>query len=241
MNLRMRFSALLLCLCLGHVASVQASEPGWYGVGFGGESSASGLSQGQVDENLVSIFNSVGLDVVNFTSTLDDSDTGFGLTGGYQLNDHFAIEFAYVDLGSLDYQATATVSDGVAQGDAELTLESSAHGPVVSVLGILPIGERFSVFGRVGLSLLNAEGTARIALEGVSERASQSSQKSDPAVGVGAEFSLSKHFAVRLAYDRYFDVGTEDVIGDVDADLITLGMRIGFGWFRQDSLKTGNR
>ena len=232
MNLRMRSSALLLCLCFGFVASVQAAEPGWYGVGFGGESSASGLSQGQVDENLVSIFNSVGLDVVNFTSTLDDSDTGYGLTVGYQLNDHFAFEFAYVDVGSVDYRSTATVSDGVVQGDAELGLESSAHGPVLSVLGILPIGERFSVFGRAGLSLLNAEGTARISLEGISERASQSSQKSDPVLGVGAEFSLSKHFAIRLAWDRYFDVGTEDVIGDVDADLITLGMRMGFGWFR---------
>jgi OmpA-OmpF porin, OOP family len=232
MNLRMRPSALLSCLCFGFVASVQAAEPGWYGVGFGGESSASGLSQGQVDENLVDIFNSVGLDVVNATSTLDDSDTGYGLVVGYQLNDHFAFEFAYVDLGSVDYQATATVSDGVVQGDAELALESSAHGPVLAALGILPIGERFSVFGRVGLSLLNAEGTARIALEGISERASQSSQKSDPVLGVGAEFNLSKHFAIRLAWNRYFDVGTEDVIGDVDADLITLGMRMGFDWFR---------
>ena len=232
MNLRMQSSALLLCLGFGLVTFAQAAEPGWYGVGFGGESSASGLSQGQVDENLASIFNSVGLDVVNVTSTLDDSDTGFGLTGGYQLNDHFAIEFAYVDLGSIDYQANATVSDGVVQGDAELRLESSAHGPVLSALGILPIGERFSVFGRVGFSLLNAEGTARIALEGISERASQSSQKSDPVLGVGAEFNLSKHFAIRLAWDRYFDVGTEDVIGDVDADFITLGMRIGSGWFR---------
>ena len=88
------------------------------------------------------------------------------------------------------------------------------------------------MFGRVGFSLLNAEGTARIALEGISERASQSSQKSDPVLGVGAEFNLNKHFAVRLAWDRYFDVGTEDVIGDVDADFITLGIRIGSGWFR---------
>jgi len=231
MNLRMRSSALLLCLGIGLVASAQAAELGWYGVGFGGESSASGISQSQADENLVAIFESVGLDVVDLTATLDDSDTGFGLAGGYQLNDHFAVEFAYVDLGSVDYRASATVSDGVDEVDVDVGLESSAQGPVLSALGILPIGERFSLFGRVGLSLLNAEGTARIALDGISQRASQSSQKSDPMLGVGAELSLSKHFTIRLAWDRYFDVGTEDVTGDVDADLITLGMRIGFGWF----------
>jgi len=232
MNPRMRSSGLLLCLGIGLVASAQAAELGWYGVGFGGESSASGISQNQVDENLVAIFESVGLDVVDLTATLDDSDTGFGLAGGYQLNDHFAVEFAYVDLGSVNYRASVTVSDGVDQADADVGLESSAQGPVLSALGILPIGERFSLFGRVGLSLLNAEGTARIALDGISQRASQSSQKSDPMLGVGAELSLSKHFAIRLAWDRYFDVGTENVTGDVDADLITLGMRIGFGWFR---------
>ena len=232
MNPRMRSSGLLLCLGIGLVASAQAAELGWYGVGFGGESSASGISQNQVDENLVAIFESVGLDVVDLTATLDDSDTGFGLAGGYQLNDHFAVEFAYVDLGSVNYRASVTVSDGVDQAEADVGLESSAQGPVVSALGILPIGERFSLFGRVGLSLLKAEGTARIALDGISQRASQSSQKSDPMLGVGAELSLSKHFAIRLAWDRYFDVGTEDVTGDVDADLITLGMRIGFSWFR---------
>lgn len=232
MNRKTRSGALLVCLGFGLVASAQAAEPGWYFVGFAGESSASGNSQSQMDENLVAIFASVGLDVVDVNSTLDDSDTGFGLAGGYQLNDHFAVEFAYVDLGSLDYRASTTVSDGVDAADADVGLESSAQGPVVSALGILPIGERFSLFGRVGLSFLNAEGTARIAFDGISQRASQSSQKSDPVLGVGAELSLSKHFAIRLAWDRYFDVGTEDVTGDVDADLITLGVRMGLGWFR---------
>ncbi|MGH8221383.1 MAG: outer membrane beta-barrel protein [Woeseiaceae bacterium] len=232
MKLKMRSNALLLCLGFGLVASAQAAELGWYGVGFGGESSASGISQSQTDENLVASFESVGLAVVDFTSTLDDSDTGFGFAGGYQLNDHFAMEFAYVDLGSVDYRASATVSDGVDEVDADVGFESSANGPVLSVLGILPIGERFSLFGRVGLSLLNADGTVRIALDGISQRASPSSQKSDPMLGVGAELSLSKHFAIRLAWDRYFDVGTENVTGDVDADLITLGVRMGLGWFR---------
>jgi opacity protein-like surface antigen len=232
MNLKMRPSALLMCLGLGLAASAHAEEPGWYLVGFGGESSASGVSQNQMDENLVAIFNSGGLDVVDLSSTIDDSDTGFGLAGGYQLNDHFAMELAYVDLGSVDYQATATVSDGVDEADADVGLENSAHGPVISAIGILPIGKRFSVFGRVGLSLLNAEGKARITLGGSTQRVGQSSQKTDPVFGLGAEFNMSKNFAIRVAWDRYLDIGTKDVAGDVDADLITLGVRMGLAWFR---------
>jgi len=226
-----RSSALLLCLALGWAASAQAAEPGWYVVGFGGQSSAS-TSKSQTDDNLVDIFESIGMDVVDVISTLDDSDTGFGLAGGYQLNDHFAFEFAYVDLGSVGYRAAATVSDDVGEADADVALESSANGAVLSALGILPIGDRFSVFGRVGFSLLSADGTARITLDGITNRASQDSQKSDPMLGVGAEYSLGKYSAIRLAWDRYFDVGTEDVTGDVDADLYSVGFRLGVGWFR---------
>jgi OOP family OmpA-OmpF porin len=228
----MRPRAVLLCLGFGLAASAQAAEPGWYLVGFGGESAASGVSQSGMDENLIVLFELSGLEVANLDSTLDDSDTGFGLAGGYQLNDHFALEFAYVDLGSIDYRATATATDGVNDADAEVGLSTSADGPVLSALGILPIGERFSVFGRVGFSLLSAEGKLRVALDGDSQRASQSSQKSDLMFGAGAEFSLARHFAIRLAWDRYLDVGTRDVTGDTDADLFTLGLRLSGDWFK---------
>jgi OOP family OmpA-OmpF porin len=232
MNLKLRSRGLLLCLGLGLTASAQAAEPGWYIVGFGGESSASGSSQDQMDANLVDIFERAGQDVVSLTSSIDDSDTGIGLAGGYQLNDHFAMEFAYVDLGSVDYRATATVTDGVDQADADVSLSNSASGPVLSAMGILPIGERFSVYGRIGLSLMTAKGTARITLNGATDKASQSSQKTDPVYGIGAEFSLSRNFAVRLAWDRYPNVGTQDVAGDIDADLYSLGIRMGLAWFR---------
>lgn len=232
MNLKIRSGALLLCLGFGCVAPAQSTEPGWYLVAFGGEASASSLSRGQTDANVLAIFDSIGLDAVINSSTIDDSDTGYGVAGGYQHNANFAVEFAYVNLGSVEYSAFTTVTDGVEVADAELELKSSAAGPVVSVLGILPIGERFSLFGRVGLSFMNAEGTARISIDGASDRARQTSQKSDPVFGVGAEFSLGKHAAIRLAWDRYLDVGTEDVTGDVDTDLITLGLRFGIGWFR---------
>ena len=180
MNPRIRSSVLMMCLGLGFVTSAQAVEPGWYVLGFGGEASASGASENLATEKLVAIFESNGVDVIDVTATIDDSDTGFGIAGGYQLNDHFAFEFAYVDLGSVSYQLSATVSDGTNEADADVQLESSADGPVVSALGILPIGERFSVFGRVGLSLMNAKGTARITIDGVTQSPSQSTQNSDP-------------------------------------------------------------
>jgi hypothetical protein len=44
--------------------------------------------------------------------------------------------------------------------------------------------------------------------------------------------SLGRHFAIRLAWDRYLDVGTQNVSGDIDADLYTLGIRMAMDWFQ---------
>lgn len=225
-------SLALLMLGLGAQSFAHAAEPGWYFVGFGGETSASGLSVNQAEDRLDSLFDAVDVDVLDATTTIEDSDTGFGLAGGYQLNDNFAFEIAYVDLGSFGSRHTATVTDGVEQAVADVEFQSSADGVAVSVLGILPIGERFSVYARAGLSLLSADGTARITIDGETQRPSQSSQKTDPVFGVGAEYMFSKHFGVRLGWDRYLDVGTEDVTGDLDADMISLGIRMGVGWFK---------
>lgn len=222
----------ILMLGSGVSSFAHAAEPGWYFVGFGGETSASGLSVNQAEDRLDSLFDAVGADVLATTTTIEDSDTGFGLAGGWQLNDNFAFEIAYVDLGSFGSRHTATVADDVEQVEADVEFQSSADGVAVSVLGILPIGERFSVYARAGLSFLSADGTARITIDGDTQRPSQSSQKTDPVFGIGAEYSFSKHFGVRLGWDRYVDVGTDDVTGDIDADMISLGVRMGVGWFK---------
>ena len=228
-------SRLTAIACAGvlFASSAHAMEPGWYLFAFGGESSASGASENQATENLVAFFESNGVDVLDSAADIDDSDTGFGVGGGYQLNDYFALEFAYADLGSTTYDFTATLEDEDGnQADADVELESSADGPVFSALGIWPIGDRFSVFGRAGFSLLNAKGTASVTIDGQSGRDSQDSQKFDPMFGIGAEYNIGKHFAVRLAWDRYLDVGTSNTTGDIDSDVISLGVRMNTRWFR---------
>lgn len=225
-------SSLIFCLGLLAIAPARAIEPGWYLLGFGGEASAQGVSEAEALGQLEELVAFNGLEVVEATVQLDDSDTGYGVAGGYQFNDHFALEFGYVDLGAVAYEFDSTLTDGEETAEADVQLESASDGPVFSALGILPIGERFSVFARVGFSLMNAKGRARVTIDGQTNRAEQSSQKSDPMFGVGAEYSLGRHFAVRLAWDRYMDVGTNDVTGDIDSDLISLGLRMSVDWFR---------
>ena len=103
-----------------------AADDGWYVTAFGGEAVTRNVERTELDQNLVNLFGSVGLAVVDATSTLDDSDTAFGLALGYQANENFAVELAYVDLGDIAYAATGTVTDGFADYDADFSLGQSA-------------------------------------------------------------------------------------------------------------------
>ncbi len=220
--------AAALCAGLLFGGAAQAAEGGWYLVGFGGEASTKNVDQGELDQNLIDFFGSGGLTVVDATSNLDDSDTGFGLAVGYQVNENFATELAYVDLGEFDYQAAGTVTDGLADYPASFGLSQSAAGPVFSVLGIVPIGERFSVFARVGLALMSVDADANVDIDGVADSGSASTDRSNGVYGLGGEFNLSGRFGIRLEWNRYAGVGSEDITGDTDIDLISLGLRYNF-------------
>jgi OOP family OmpA-OmpF porin len=217
-----------LCASLGFAGTASAADDGWYLVGFGGEASAQNIRQGDLDQNVVDLFGSIGLSVVDATSQLDDSDTAFGLAGGYQVNRNFAAELAYVDLGDISYSATGTATDGVDDFDAGFGLDQSTSGPVFSVLGIVPIGERFSVFGRLGLALMSVDADATVSLDGEAATDSVSTDRSNLMYGIGGEFSFNERFGVRLGWDRYANVGSDDQAGEVDIDMISLGLRYNF-------------
>ena len=217
MKLARIVSPLLVCAGLGLAASAHAE--GWYVVVFGGESSAQGLDQDQLDTALVD----AGFDLQ--ASALDDSDTGFGATLGYQVNENFATELSYVDLGEVTYDANNAQAS---PGNESFALSSSAAGPVFSLLGILPVGERFQVYGRAGLALMDVEGEAAGTVGDVVTRDSASTTRSNFMFGAGGQFNIGDRFGVLLEWDRYVEVGSEDITGEADIDLFALGLRYNF-------------
>jgi OOP family OmpA-OmpF porin len=210
-------SPLLVCAGLGLAASAHAE--GWYVVVFGGEASSEGLDQDELDASLVD----VGFDLQS--SSLDDSDTGFGATLGYQVNENFAAELSYVDLGDVSYQAS---NEQANPANESVTLDTSAAGPVFSLLGILPVGERWDLYGRAGLALMDSEGEATATAGDVTDRISDSTNRSNMVLGAGVQYDVSDRFGIQLEWDRYFDVGSEEIVGESDIDLFALGLRYNF-------------
>lgn len=79
--------------------------------------------------------------------TIDDSDTGFKIFGGYQFTKNWGAEAGYVDFGS----ATAS---GAVSGDVGITAFTFAG------TGTLPLNESFALVGKLGLAMWDASGSA---------------------------------------------------------------------------------
>jgi OOP family OmpA-OmpF porin len=192
-----------------------AAEQGGY-VGFAIGQSKAKIDQGDID----SAFASLGLGA---STSVDDTDIGFKVYGGYRFNRNFAIEGGYTDFGKFTSHSVVT-SGGSGTGDGEW----KAYSIDLSALGILPLNERFSLFGRAGLSLWNMDFTFTAAGPGGVGIASESRTGFSPLLGIGATFNFTRQLALRAEFERHFSVGDSDTTGKSDIDLISLGLQVRF-------------
>jgi hypothetical protein len=106
----------------------------------------------------------------------DNSDSGFGLAGGYKFFKHLAVEGRYTDFG--------TFSLGGVPFDVTAV---SIH-----VIGIIPFGESgWELFGQLGL------GSADLTILG------ESVSENVGSAGLGIRYSISENFSLGLRTDAY--------------------------------------
>ena len=130
-----------------------------------------------------------------------DTDTTWNLVAGYRLHRNVAVELGYTDLHNLNINGQPL--------DKSNAMELSA-------LGILPLNERFSVFGRLGGYRGQAKGN------GFDEK------HGDLLMGAGAEFAATSDLGVRVQWTRYAGFGGGG-LGSKDEDLLSLN---GIYYFR---------
>jgi OOP family OmpA-OmpF porin len=131
----------------------------------------------------------------------DDKDTAWKVFGGYQFNRYVAVEVGYTNLG----EATA------AAGGVTVTDEATAF-EVVAV-GMYPIIDRLSVYGKLGL------------FRGELDRSSNnpavvtgSNSQTDITFGFGLRYDITSNIAVRGEWQTYREVG--DI---TDVNVISIG------------------
>jgi OOP family OmpA-OmpF porin len=182
-------AAALLALG-GLVAASQTAAQGFY---IGGSVGKSDFDDDNAIPGLIT------------SGSVDGSDTGFKIFGGYQFNQHFGVELAWVDLGKAGYSGTFSglpVTGG--------TVETS--GLNLSAVGILPLGSGFALFGKAGFFAW--ESKAKDVTGGLPFSGKEDG--TDLSLGIGASYDFTKNFGIRAEWERFKAVG--------DIDLLSVGI-----------------
>jgi OmpA-OmpF porin, OOP family len=144
------------------------------------------------------------------SGSVDGKDTAFKIFGGYQFTPNLAAEAAYVDLGETTYSGTFGGAP-VTGGKVEIS------GFNISAVGILPINEKFSAFGKIGIFIWEADASDTTG----GAAFSASDDGSDLSFGLGASYAITPTLSLRAEWERFDSA-------DADADLLSIGVAFRF-------------
>lgn len=135
----------------------------------------------------------IDVDMTGITNpTVDDSDSGFKIYGGFQFNKHLGAEVGYVDGGKATFGGSIpSLGIGPFTGDLSVTAITFA------AVGTLPLNEQFALFGKVGLAAWDAK--ANVSAAALAGSADDSG--TDLLYGIGARYNLNKNWGITLEYE----------------------------------------
>jgi hypothetical protein len=208
---RMNWTAMIsVSLLLAGFA--RAGEPGFYLTATGGLGDENPKSIGANFANSEGIFHADPDQV-----EVDDGSTAWGVGIGYKINTYLAGEVEYVDFGTTDVNEHYTLPN---QGfpfpsEFDLAYSSRVTGPVLSLLGTLPLGQHVELFLRGGALFSSREFSRQgpLILGGPSQKFASTVWLA----GAGATWSFAERWGVRAEYQR---------TGEIDETLITGATRV---------------
>ena len=210
MNRAGTLSVLLACFGLG--MDCTASEPGFY-----------------VGGDLAYVIPTVGKsDGFNFGSSsgvvhatpesvrFESSETGWSAMIGYRISRYLSAELAYMDFGPIDVEEAFDIPPPVGPAEFSSSFNLRTTGPMVSVLGFLPLTGRIQVYGRAGILWARQEVTTdpRFSFDDAEERWG---------LGVGLQAELGSGWSARIEYQRFEDIDSTEFSGELRLEQLLLG------------------
>lgn len=192
--------------------------------------------QGQLDDLADAITAATG-DVTTITlasrepSSLDDSPDAWGLEVGYRFNKYFGAEVGYVRLGEVQYDFDGSIdytdSIGTENFDISGAYRFASAGPTAAAVGFLPLNKYIEFHGKAGIYLADSRQTVR--LTDVESKQNFYHERVDSSqtelfAGIGATWNATESLAVRLEYQRFFNVGDDEKTVEENIDVISLGV-----------------
>jgi OOP family OmpA-OmpF porin len=190
-----------------------ADDPAWYaGIGVGRTDVKKTSSWTQVtDATLLT-------NGITSSTLIDSHDTAWKLFGGYQFNENFAVEAGYHDLGRFKGVTAVT-----APAASTVSGRWDVYGGSVAAVGIYPVFNRFSVFGKAGLALTRLKVDVPTTIP-----FSPSGTRVQPLLGVGVRFDATKAIGLRAEFERFNNVGDGDRTGQTPINVWSVSAQYRF-------------
>jgi len=180
-------ASLVLTIGVSTVA-VAADDGGWY-IGIGGGQSSF--------RDTCSFFESQ-----NMLATCDDESTGWKVFAGRDMSDYFGLELSYADAGEAKIVAPSTTPGTLNIRPTLLTVSAKLE---------LPLGKRFSILGKAGMTYFRTDNERT----GVFRTLSSGDDGFEPSVGAGISMKVSKGLGIRAEWEHFNDA-TGNGSGNID-------------------------
>ena len=229
---------LLAVVCIAFAGFAEAAKPkkrtrnanrvGAYGGALVGYSKFSG-DQSEFEAALERTLINTGADVRNLSSGTEDNDIGYQAMFGYRFLRYFAAELGLAQFGSLESTAKAELDFGDGFVPTSVKLSFSAGGPIFSAVGILPIGDKFELFGRLGYMFTSSEREFSANVDGEhSSFGGAKGDSQDPVYGIGFAWNINQVYSIRGEFQKIDEIGDAARSGEEDVTVMGLGLLIRF-------------
>jgi OOP family OmpA-OmpF porin len=132
------------------------------------------------------------------TTTVDNKDTGYKIFAGKQFGRNFGAEISYFDFGKFDY-GTTTVTGG------NVNRNMGIRGGALDLIGILPMTERISLYGKVGaqVAMVKEHFSGNGATAAIGTNLNPRQKEVNFKAGVGIEYKFTEALSTRFEIERY--------------------------------------
>jgi opacity protein-like surface antigen len=170
-----------------------------------------------------------GAAIQNLSSSTEDTDIGYQAMFGYRFHRFFSAELSLAQFGSLSSTAKADMDFGDGFVPTSVKLSFTAGGPMISAIGILPIGDKFEFFGRLGYLFTSSEREFTSRIDGESGSfGSSKGDSQDPVYGVGFAWHINQVYSIRGEFQKLDSLGEATRSGEEDVTVAGIGLTVRF-------------
>ncbi|MBC8026279.1 MAG: outer membrane beta-barrel protein [Steroidobacteraceae bacterium] len=189
------------------------------------------IDAAEEEAGLVDYFQGLGPPTRAITTSVEDTDIGYTAAFGFRFNRYLAAELGLAQYGETSSIARGELDLGPDTGfvPASAKFSFAVGGPLFSVIGILPLGDKFELYGRAGLLFASTELGLALRVDG--QNAGTGSAKGDSTevvYGAGLAWHINQIYSIRLEQQRMTEVGQENRSGTEDVDYTALGFIVRF-------------